>query len=163
MLIHIVVSLSLSSVTIRRFLTYLGGILINVLWIFLNFRFPRHLQKYSALVIMLSSQTYVISNSNDLPIKGQSIEGARNLVSIFVVIMYSAVFLNTCWMITCSGIVVFMAVAIVYHSIQLNFPVAPMVVQYVLFTLLITYMTYYTESILKNEFVNSKENESMHQ
>ena len=128
MFIYMTVMFSLDSISLKRYMLYTASMIINAIWIPLSFKYPEQLQKFSAIAIMFTYVTYLLNSASDLPLVGQGIEGSRNLVGVFVTTVISAVFLNTCWMITCAGIFINTFAAITYYTIVFDFPLVPMVI-----------------------------------
>lgn len=50
----------------------------------------------------------------------------------------------------------------VYYVVVLDISVYPFITQFIIFTLMLSYLTYYSECILKMEFLERKENKIMH-
>jgi hypothetical protein len=110
---------------------------------------------------MVMNLSFLFNGSHDLPMHAENVEAARNLVGTVNTVILGALILNTCWYITFFGILSNIVTLLVYYCHVLHFPVAPMVIQFVLILLVVSYMTYYTESVMKSEFLKSKENEGM--
>lgn len=156
------VSFSLGQVTLRRALLYWLCTLLHLIILILYWKFPLKLYRYYALLVMMSFQTFLINDPDDLPIGINNSEGIRNVIGVFNQVMLATVFLNGCWLISSVGIAIMLWSTYVYYVIVLEFSVFPFIIQFIVFTALHSYMTYFSESILKKQFVEARENQVMH-
>lgn len=160
---HLIISYATDDgITLKRMLLYLIGSIFHAIILVVFWKYPVQTCQLLAFSIMLSFQSFLFLQGSDLPINPSSIEGARNLVGVFNITALSGAFLNFSWLITALGIVLMMSSTIVYYVIIFHFPLQPFILQFLLFGGLIIYLTYYNESLLKNEFLASRENECMH-
>jgi hypothetical protein len=49
-----------------RMISFESGLIVHLVWIVLYWRFPLHLYKFNAFVVMVSFQFFLMNNNNDL-------------------------------------------------------------------------------------------------
>ncbi|TNV86050.1 hypothetical protein FGO68_gene11217 [Halteria grandinella] len=163
--IQILISFTIDDqTTLRRLITYIAGTLIHLVWLLIFWRYPLKASQFNAFVTMLSYLTSLINTEDDLSInKEKNIEGYRNLIGVFIQTVMCTVFLNANWVITSIGIVFMLWGTFIYYVVVLDISVYPFIMQFIVFTWMLTYLTYHQESVLKMEFLERKENRIMHQ
>jgi hypothetical protein len=91
-----------------------------------------------------------------------NIEGFSNLIGEIIQIVMCTVFLNTSWLVTSLGTIIMLWATFAYYVVVYSFPVYPWIMQFITFTGMLVYLTYFTELMMKTVFLESKVNMIMH-
>lgn len=112
---------------------------------------------------MLSYLTALLNTAEDMSVMREvNIEGYRNLIGVFIQTVMCTVFLNANWVITSIGVLFMLWGTFVYYVVVLDISPYPFIMQFIIFTFMLSYLTYYSECVLKMEFLERKENKIMH-
>lgn len=126
---QIILTFSISGTpSLRRFVTYTSGNVLQVCFILLFWKYPLQLYKYYAAMTMLCYQTFLFNLATDLPISQVNIEGTRNLSGVFNATMLCTVFLNCSWLITSGAILFMLWSSFIYYVVVLKFVVFPFII-----------------------------------
>jgi hypothetical protein len=91
-----------------------------------------------------------------------NIEGFSNLIGEIIQIVMCTVFLNASWLVTSLGTIIMLWATFGYYVEVYAFPVYPWILQFIIFTGMLVYLTYFTELMMKSVYLESKVNMIMH-